>query len=841
MSNFSSGFRRQGAIFAGVSLLALLAAAPAAQAQERAVPFHIPAQPLSSAIVAFSQQSGLTVGGNADLIAGKTSTAIEGAYTPAAGLQVLLQGTGLTGQRAGSSWVLVKTVAEGDEPATEVIVTGTHIRGGNPTSPVHTIDQKDIEQSGYTQIGDVVRSLPESFGGGQNPGVIGADFADIGNSNSSGASTADLRGLGTDATLVLINGHRLTGDVTSQGADISPIPVSAVQRIEVVTDGASSLYGADAVAGVVNFILRKDFDGVETSANVGAATEGGATERTFSVLGGKSWNRGHILADAEYSKTDGLTTADRDFTSGATSLSDIIQPAKRRSLFVSGGYDFTDRVSFSGDFLISDREMHGVLQQFTTSPVLTQKIYTPSYSASATLDVALSSSWKARVVAVASGSHNDTWSAYPDYGLTSNQSYANSGHYVEVNADGKAFHLPSGDVKVAVGAGYRTEYWRNYDNTSPVRNVSYAFAEILAPLVAPSAERAGLHALDLSLSGRSEHYSDFGSSTSPKVGLRYVPFDVLTLRATWGKSFKAPSFQQMYSKSVVYLWNASDVGGTVTGTALMTYGANPNLKPERSTSKTFGADFTPLSTLKLSATWFDIDYTDRVVAPVSRYYLGLSDPIYAPFIETAPSAARQAQVIAAGSTFYNFSAGAYDPTKVVALINDANANANAQTVRGVDLSYRQSFDGLGGEMSTFANATWLKLQQQTSIAAPVQTLSGTVLNVPRFKARGGVNWERSGLSATAIINYLGTETDDLATPVRTVAPWTTVDTTISYRFQAAHGLAKGLTLAASISNLFDKMPPHAFGIGLSYPGIVFDSTNTSVVGRFASVSLKKAW
>ncbi len=819
--------------------------APVASADESLHTFSIPPENTAQALSDFAAQAGIQILFPFDVAAKYTSPALKGSLTREAALRQLLANTGLEVASQTDTAISLRVKESprqvSAEGPTEVVVTGSHIRGGNPTSPVHTITQKDIEQSGYSQIGDVIRSLPESFGGGQNPGVIGADFADVSNSNNSGASTADLRGLGTDATLVLIDGHRLTGDVTSQGVDISPIPVGAVQRIEVVTDGASALYGADAVAGVVNFILRKDFNGLETDVNLGTATEGGATEQTYSVLAGRSGVNGHILADLEYANTDGLSTADRAFTSSAQALSDLIQPIRRRSLFVNGGYDFTDRVSLSGDLLVSDREMSGVLQQFASSPELLQRIYTPSYSASATLEVELSSSWKARVLGVASGSRNATWSAYPAYDETINQSYANWGRYIEVNADGTAFHLPSGDVKMAVGAGYRTEGWRNFDGTSPTRNVEYAYAEMLAPLVAASPTRTGLHSLDLSLSGRSEHYSDFGSSSVPKIGLRYVPFDFLTVRATWGKSFKAPSFQQMYSPSIVYLWNASDVGGTGSGTALMTYGGNPKLKPEKSTSKTFGADFTPLPGLKLSATWFDIDYTDRVVAPVSRYYLGLSDPDYAPFIETNPPAATQAEVIAAGSTFYNFSSGAYDPSKVVAIINDANANANSQTDKGVDLSYRQSFDALSGQMSTFANATWLTLKQQTSVTAPDLTLSGTVLNVPKFKARGGLTWEKGGLSATLIANYIASETDNLATPNRTVAPWTTADTTISYHFHAGGGFAKGLTITGAISNLFDRMPPHAYGIGLSYPGIVFDSTNTSVVGRFVSLALRKAW
>ena len=824
---------------------ASLALAPIAWADAKIFTFDIPSENAAKALNGFSGQASIQLLFPYDVAARFVVPAIKGNLTREAALAHLLANTDLEIASQTDTTISLRVKESPDtarpEPTPEVIVTGSHIRGGNPTSPLHTISQKDIDQSGYSQVGDLIRSLPESFSGGQNPGVIGADFANIGNSNNSGASTANLRGLGTDATLVLINGHRLTGDVASQGVDISPIPIGAIQRVDVVTDGASSLYGADAVAGVVNFILRKNYDGFEVDGNYGAATRGGATSRTDSVLVGHSGDKGRILANFEYAKIDGLTTEDREYTSAATTVSDLVQPIKRRSLYVSGGYDFSDRVALSGDLLVSDRRMTGQLQQFGFSPRLLQDIYTPSYSAAATLDVTLSQSWKGHIVAVASGSRNAMFSAYPDYGVTNNISFANSGRYLELNADGKVFRLPSGDVKLALGLGYRTEAWRNSDGTSPKRDVTYAFGEILAPLVLPSETRTGLHALDLSLSGRTERYSDFGTSASPKVGLRYVPFNDVTVRATWGKSFKAPSFQQMYSPSLAYLWNASDVGGTGSGTALMTYGGNPNLKPEKSKSRTLGVDYAPSLGLKLSMTWFDIDYRDRVVAPVARYYLGLSDPNYAPFIELAPTPDRQAQVLAHAQTFYNFSAGAYDPGNVVAVINDANANANAQSIDGLDLSYRQSFNSFGGTLSTFANATTLKLRQQTSAVAANLTLSGTVLNVPRFKARAGATWLKSGLSATAIVNYIASETDDLVSPSRTVSPWTTVDGTVSYQFSGSGHFESGLTVAVSVTNLFDKMPPHAFGVGLNYPGIDFDSTNTSVIGRFASIALKKVW
>src|SRR3546814_3559474 len=114
-------------------------------------------------------------------------------------------------------------------------------------------------------------SLPQNFGGGQNPGVgIGAIGGGLTNRNVTGGSAVNLRGLGPDATLTLLNGHRISFGGLAQGVDISTIPTDVVERVEIVPDGASALYGSDAVAGVVNVIFRRSLDGLSIRTRLGA-------------------------------------------------------------------------------------------------------------------------------------------------------------------------------------------------------------------------------------------------------------------------------------------------------------------------------------------------------------------------------------------------------------------------------------------------------------------------------------------------------------------------------------------------------------------------------------------
>ncbi|MDX2234391.1 MAG: TonB-dependent receptor [Hyphomonadaceae bacterium] len=143
-----------------------------------------------------------------------------------------------------------------------VIVTGTRIPQANlvTTSPVTQVTAEDLTNAGVTRVEDLVNQLPQAFAA-QNATVV---------NGASGAATVSLRGIGSDRTLVLIDGRRMPyGTINDSAADLNQIPGALVERVEVLTGGASAVYGSDAIAGVVNFIMRKDFEGVELDAQYG--------------------------------------------------------------------------------------------------------------------------------------------------------------------------------------------------------------------------------------------------------------------------------------------------------------------------------------------------------------------------------------------------------------------------------------------------------------------------------------------------------------------------------------------------------------------------------------------
>ena len=210
---------------------------------------------------------------------------------------------------AAAAGLSMPLMAQQDE-VEEVVVTGSYIRGSaiNAPSPVTVIGRDSIEAQGASQIWDVIRNLEVNQGSDTN--VQGAN-AGAGSQNT-GTAGVNLRNLGGNSTLTLINGKRSVpaAVVTASGQEsvnLNSIPLVMTERVEVLTDGGSALYGADAVAGVVNIIMRTDFDGFELYADAqGIEAAGGTYENTISGIWGTNWNDGdtRLVLSGEYFERD---------------------------------------------------------------------------------------------------------------------------------------------------------------------------------------------------------------------------------------------------------------------------------------------------------------------------------------------------------------------------------------------------------------------------------------------------------------------------------------------------------------------------------------------------------
>ena len=200
-----------------------------------------------------------------------------------------------------------------EQPSTQattldrIEVTGSRIKRAEIEGalPVTVIDRVQLEASGDVSVADFLRDTTfNSFG----------SYQSTSGSSGGGASTISLRGLGASRTLVLIDGRRApTAPMLGQGQDLNSIPMAAVERIEMLSDGASAVYGSDALGGVINIITRRDYDGMEFTMGVGRPTEAGGDTEEYSLIIGASGDRARVLAGASLTSRDVVYTRDRDY------------------------------------------------------------------------------------------------------------------------------------------------------------------------------------------------------------------------------------------------------------------------------------------------------------------------------------------------------------------------------------------------------------------------------------------------------------------------------------------------------------------------------------------------
>lgn len=199
---------------------------------------------------------------------------------------------------------------DADEEALELaaqVVTGSRLRGGVSASPVFVLTREEIDRRGLQDIEDIVRYIPQNY----STVTAGGSFDYRSPRFSQGLVTINLRGLGEGSTLVLVNGTRIAASPTESGTftDVSTIPFSAIERVEVLSDGASAVYGSDAVGGVVNFILRKDYRGAESTVRYENSDSGGHRKIVEQTLG-LTWDTGSLTASANFNQEDGVLAAD---------------------------------------------------------------------------------------------------------------------------------------------------------------------------------------------------------------------------------------------------------------------------------------------------------------------------------------------------------------------------------------------------------------------------------------------------------------------------------------------------------------------------------------------------
>lgn len=990
--------------------MSVLLFASVANAQQKGFELNIEAQPLNRALTELADKTGIQIVYESQLVAGITSQSLSGTMSPDDAVRTLLRGSGLKATRLNDRAIAIAKdgtpappsgkprAKEADAPTAEggtptpgqaqidagdtddvtslakIVVTGSYIRGANETgSPLVVISRAEIDRSGYATLKDILSTATANAGGGPHETIAGGLEQ---GTNFNAGTGVNLRGLGASSTLVLVNGRRQpAGGLDGRFTDISSIPSSAVDRIEILTDGASAIYGSDAVGGVVNVILRTDFEGAETRMRVGSAG-GGGDDRLFAQLFGTNWEGGNLMASYQYLKRESVPHSERDFAAdsdkrplGGTNFSnawgnpgnildpvtfeplfaiprgqngqnltpgdllpgvvnyqnyfegaDLLPSQTTHSAFATWTQDIGDRLSVSAEVRASTRRMERLdvsrawpnfvpnTNPFFVDPFGGSEYVVVGYSffddlgarptvsdtrtysgsASATLELGErwlldgyasygreSIRWESRNIvngfelsrALADPNPETAFNPFGDGSFTNPETLErikstqfekalSTTRSANLTAQGPVADLPGGEVLLAVGSEYRweetdrLEYIVDFDRVDQYdpppgkRTVGAAFAELQVPIVGESNRRAGIHSLNLSLAGRYEKYSDFGSTFNPKFGISWSPTPALQFRGTYGTSFRAPNLMDLQEDSAI-VPSASQLtvvpdptSATGTSRIISLYGNNADLHEETATSWTAGVDFSPRGDegIRLSLTYFDVEYEDRIErgGPISGTYdIFSEEDIWAPIITRNPDQA----VVNALCNSPNFFGSIEDCLRQPApTIVDARVrNLGVVKVNGVD--FQSSYRGIteGGSWGVSLDATRiLTFDQATTATSPLFDLLDSLNGPLSWKVRAGAFGTMGAFSLSGFVNYQNSYTDQRSNPTRRIDSLTTLDLRAAYRFGAFED-GKGTEISLNVSNATDEEPPF---VNTLYG---YDQSNGDPLGRVVSLQLTTGW
>ncbi len=835
------------------------------------------------------------------------------------------------------------------EPETVIVVTGTSIRGVPPTgSDLITVTREDVKQIGAASTPELLATVPQLNSFNTAPRV---------SNGGVGSFAPGLRGLPTAATLPLMNGHRLiSGSVQQTNPDYPLIPELAVERVEIVADGASAIYGSEAVAGVINFITRKRVSGLEANFRYGFADDYDALNA--GGIFGQDWGTGSVVLAYQYQQNSNITGADRDYRSldfrdaggidtrstvcpdanvnlfagtiyAAPSLEpgvntcdprgpvDLFPESRAHSGLFSAQQDISDSVTVWADVLYSDRKdtvqaalpgqtfvLITAANPYFRAPPGTGSVFgyfdfrpdrlvgddhfdqtyrVRTGNATAGVDIDLPGDFQASIYGTYNWSRNDTLqpginttaltaaaagttpaTALDPFGyqtdpavvadILDNPTTFTNRQRTRIGAikvDGPLAQLPGGDLKIAVGAEYRRETYMQRGQSGGVgfpedlsRNVQSVYGELFIPIVGDGNAGSFARSLTLSLSGRYDHYSDFGSTTNPKIGLTWEPVAGVNLRGSYGHSFRAPGLRDLGSTvgsyysaaALVDAFGARDPArGAAQVNTILLYGGNEDLDPETARTWSAGVDLNPVfaPNLRASVTYYDIKYDNVIGTPSGLGALLFSDPTFSARVIRDPSAAQLSAAIEDTVPFYyTFSAV---PT-IGNILDLRQGNFGVRKTDGIDFDVNYRLPTNFG--SVFAGVAGNYILNYTNQLSPTSAESNSLeAGIPRATLRTTLGFNAGPVTFVNFVNHRSGVTASYATPTGTdvysANGYTTVDLRLLVRLPDL-GFARGTELGLQINDLFDETPPFfpgTDGIGGAY----------NPIGRYAAMSLRTAF
>ncbi len=854
----------------GAAIAAWMLSTPAAAYARATYAFDIPAQDMGRALRAFGNAARQPVSFDSADTRGKRSAAVRGTYAPDDALRILLEGSGL-GFRRSPSGVLVVSPSSGEGEAggaaadsgsadgQDIVVTGTNIRGiRNRTAPVTILDRDYIESTGQSTAVRLIETLPQNFALASQSAPT--SFPGLTGDRSQGAA-ANLRGIGEGTTLVLLNGRRMALAFDGTAVDLSTLPLSAVERVEVLTDGASALYGSDAVGGVINFVLRRDFQGLETRLRAGWAP-GGLNEYRIGQTGGTRWEGGSVVLTGEYYYRDLLETADRDFIPATVRIRSLLPEDENVSLMGAFRQDVTGRLGVFLDGLFTRRQTFNEAGRFTTVFAEDSFSSIDQLTLNGGFDWRIGPAWRVELVG-GYGRYDRNSTRGGQIGVAPGDSHVLfETSMVEIKADGPLFAIPGGLVRLAIGGSYRGEEFSLVNRQGATvtnrivedQEIGSAYAELNVPIFGPANAVPGLHRLELSLAGRYDDYSKFGGSFDPRIGVAWAPMEGLVLRGSYGTSYVAPRLSDYdtgnLSAAALFSIDPGAPGG-VSYQLQVAGGADvASLRPQESRSYTLGAELTPpgLPGLRLALGYYDIEYRDQIATPPGPTVVLANPAAYGSLFVRNPTVAQVQALIAlanAGRGFFPFTATFefdpnFNPASVQLILDARRRNLAVVRTRGLDFSAGYDFSAGRSQFSFGVDGVYIfeRTQQVTEASAPFDTID-TIFNPTELRLRGHAGWRHGGWSVNAFVNHVDGYTDNRVAPFVPIDSWTTVDANVSYHFGEERGLLSNVTVTLSAINLFNRDPPT---VAVRTPfEIGFDPANASPLGRLVSFEIVKRW
>lgn len=852
-----------------------------------------------------------------------------------------------------------------DEDAT-IVVTGSRIAEVPVGSAATVLGRSEIESSAGVTIDRVIKELPANFDLGVSENSRGQAG---GSGNITYGNTVNLRGIGPYSTLVLIDGHRVVNN--SRSTDPSVLPTLGVQRVEVLADGASAVYGSDAVAGVVNLIPRRNLDGAEFFARYGVAEHGDFDESAFGAAFGQDFGSGQFMIAYEHVWRGNLSGSDRDYFTndqrpfggndfrstrcapgtlviGAATYALPAQYTQANAdaitagtanrcdtnagqdLFPEQSYDsanmtfdleIADWVEFFADGFYSKRSFqrlgatanarlavpqtnaffvrptgftgttYNIDYNFTNErPNLQSEGSAESWQITPGLRFNLPHDWTAEVLVGIgktrdfSGSYDGVSNANLNAALASNNPSTAFDPYgggrtsqqvidgifnqiflaptngdltmYEARVNGPLFSLPGGTVMVAAGFE-RQEFdvglgsargnpgtlivFRNFS-----RRVDSGYAEVLLPIFGGENAMPGFEELTINAAIRHDKYSDAGTTTNPKIGVNWVPTDGVMFRGSYGTAFRAPTLPEIYGNSNnLFGQNYTNPAGGAPLLGFALSGANTDLAPETATTWSVGVDFDAVDNLRLSLTYWDVEYTNQVIANLSNLSILSQEAQYAGtgvILRDAAARTRVQQLLDAGIVVLGTAIPGGSVANVNIFVDGRGLNLGKSITRGLDFSANYAIDLSSNDTLTLgASGTYL-LGYKVAVTptGPLTDQLNRIFQPLKFKARLTAEWEHGPFSTRVLATHVGGYTNTAITPNQAVSSYTPIDLSVSYRFgQMMPGTPlEGLVVSAEVRNLLDVDPPF---VNLAPGGNGsggYDATAASPIGRMFAMGAR---